>query len=360
MSSTPPETSPVNNSAEVSGRLKVEGERKSGVYGPYWNVTIKPENGPPIQATLSEKIWQKAGLIEPPNAGTDVLAIARLNPNGRWNVISIDVGVKELNAIAATFIGLHKVEPEPAADDEATCDSTEFAFYRVQLRCEGSPSWATRIPPAALQKFGIRAMPLNFTLISDWTRQRWGWKLERISDESLLGFYRKVEGELREATGHFSSAWKFDEDAEYVNVEMKTDVAELSLNCRLKTDLLRNAGVRAVAELDPVKALVSLRDGRWRLAELIEPRPDIRAHGGRELFYGVQTRFAYQEENRFGELEDWLEVQDDRIEIGVTSLSHAKLIEINEGALSPGARIVCDLRRGKNRWYASCVHRIAD
>lgn len=162
------------------------------------------------------------------------------------------------------------------------------------------------------------------------------------------------------AIGHLSVDWRFDQDVRHLDVEFTTGIAGILLQCRLYAHTLRNAGVRALSATDPLRASLALRDGRWRLAELLEPRPDLAVPAKKEIIYAVKTRLAFREENDFGQLVNWLEIVDDRPGPGITSLSHKMLVEIDEASLKPGARIVCDLVKGKNGWYASRIHRVAD
>jgi hypothetical protein len=132
------------------------------------------------------------------------------------------------------------------------------------------------------------------------------------------------------------------------------------VRCRVYARTLRNAGLRSLRTTQSVKANLVLRESRWRFSELLEPRPDLEAAKKRETLYSVPTRLAFSESNDFGDLIDWLEIEDSRLGIGVVSLNHARLEDIEEGALTPGARIVCDLKLGKKGWYASRIHRVAD
>jgi hypothetical protein len=278
----------------------------------------------------------------------------------------VDAGPKELKEVLATFVQLESADQKVVTEKSGQIDRTgsttgRGAAYRFRLRHEGSGVFETRVPRSVLEKrFGILSLPLNYTLISDWSREPWGWKLEHISDQSLLSFFSRQDNETPTATGHPAIAWRFDDGIKDLIVDFDTDIAGRSLRCKLQACLLRAAGVRALSANDLVKARLSLRGGRWRLAELSEPRPDITAQSKGETLYAVETRFAFQEENNFGELIDWLEIQDDRLDIGVTHLDHTKLVEIEEGALTPGAHIVCDLKKGKKGWYASRIHRVAD
>jgi hypothetical protein len=94
--STEISTSPDLSSSDVRSHLTIDGDRKRGVYGAYWSIVIAPDgNLPPIRATLSEKVWAKAGL-PPPDSTTGVRVTARRNANGRWNVTEVEAGLREL------------------------------------------------------------------------------------------------------------------------------------------------------------------------------------------------------------------------------------------------------------------------
>jgi hypothetical protein len=338
----------------------IEGDRKTGVYGAYWNVTIAPDDmSSPIQGTLSEKVWAKTGL-PPPDSTTHAKATAKQNTNGRWNVVNVDAGSKELRGVLATLINFEGSPEKNQPNHKIEGITSNAASYVFRIRQDGTAGFEARVPRRLLEMLGIQSFPVNYTLMSDWSRETWGWKLEHICDQSLLSFFSTQNSESPKATGHPATAWRFDDGTKELLVDFETDIAGLSLRCKLYPNILRSAGVRSLTTQDVVKAHLALRDGRWRLAELMEPRPDMAAQRKGPTLYAIDTRFAFQETNNFGELVDWLEIQDDRIVIGVASLNHAKLIEIEEGALRPGARIVCDLTLGKKGWYASRIHRVAD
>ena len=148
---------------EVSGRLKIDGDRKTGVYGAFWNVTIIPDDDlPPVQATLSEKVWARLG-IPPPVATTDVRVKARRNTNGRWNVIHVDTGPSELKNALTTVVQL----------EQAGRGTDSITSYRFRLLPQGCEPFETRVPGAALAHFGILSLPVNQALICDWTRVPW-------------------------------------------------------------------------------------------------------------------------------------------------------------------------------------------
>jgi hypothetical protein len=348
--------------------MTIDGDRKSGVYGAYWNVVITPDGDlPPVRATLSEKVWAKAALPLP-DTTTSVRVTARRNASGRWNVTDAEAALKKLKAITATIIQLERAVPTAESKNgrpftESKDQEADIAAYRFRLQPPGAEAFHTRVLSRALDHLGIRSLPLGHPVISDWTRESWGWKLNRIDDVSLRAFFQASDAsdnELPTASGHLEADWRFDDGVKDLVVNFDTDIADVSLRCRLLAHTLRSAGLRLLAASDTVTARLSLREGRWRFAELVEPRPDLSAAGGKDILYAVDTRLAFQEVNSFGELVNWLDIQDKRLGIGVASLAHTRLIDIDEGAITPGAHIVCDLIRGKSGWYASRIHRIAD
>ena len=67
----------------IRGQLNIDGERKNGVYGAYWSVVIAPDDEAPlVHATLSDKIWTRAGL-PPINSASTARVTARRNAGGR-------------------------------------------------------------------------------------------------------------------------------------------------------------------------------------------------------------------------------------------------------------------------------------
>lgn len=358
-------SAPDDDRTEVDGRLTIDGARKNGVYGAFWNVTITPDHDlPPVQATLSEKVWGRLGLPAP-DAATSVRVTARRNANGRWNVTHVEAGPGELKCALATIVRIDRTFGDAACDNNHQVNETlsatdEIISYRLRLAPQQSEPFDVRVASRALARFGIISLPLNHAFIADWSREPWGWKLDRIDDLSLLAFFDPHVSATSTARGRLTADWKFDDGVNELNVEFSTNIPGISLHCRLYARTLRNAGLRALSTSDPVIANLLLRDGRWRLAELLEPRPDraIRTQG--EIIYAVETRLAFREENRFGQLVNWLEILDARAGLEVTSLHHAKLIEIGEATLAPGAHIVCDLEKGKSGWHASRIYRIAD
>ena len=187
-----------------------------------------------------------------------------------------------------------------------------------------------------------------------------GWKLDRIADASLLAFFDTRGGASPLAAGHLTDDWQFDRDVRELYVEFGTDIAGVSLRCRLYAHTLRNAGVRTLSAGEPVAS--HSPNTRRKMAP---SRTGGAAAGPRrscqeKYYFRRRTRLAFRAENDFGELVNWLEILDDRAGLGVTTLSQKKLLDIEEGSLAPGARIVCDLSKGKNGWYASRIHRVAD
>jgi len=334
--------------SEINGWLTIDNDRKTGVYGVYWNITITPEDGSsPVQGTLSEKIWARTGLPSP-DSTIHVQATAKLNANDRWNVTSVDAGPKNLTEVSATFIQLDK-----KISDNSTC-------YVVHIFYDKFGVIKTHMFQNDLKMFNIISLPHSYTFISDWERKPDGWKLKNIRDQSLLSFFATGNDGLPIATGYPATAWKMDDTTDSM-VIFDTDIPGLRLCCKLYAYTLRRSGVCAMSSNDLVKARLSLRNGRWRCAELLEPRPDITSKNkGKKFYYAIETLLAFQEKNESGDFLNWLEIKDDRLDIKVASLSHTKLVEIGEEALVLGACIVCDLKIGKNGWYGSRIHRITD
>ncbi len=353
--------------SDIRGQLTIDGERKSGVYGAYWSVVIRPDGDlPPVHATLSEKVWARTGL-PPIDSATTARVTARRNAGGRWNVIEVDAGPRALIGIPATVIALeHETHGsvdgarQPAIEDQSQKPAT--AACRFRLEPKDAAAFETRVLSRVLNQLGICSLPVGHKLTADWRRESWGWKLNRIDNASLRAFFSADEanGDLPIAKGHPDVDWCFDDRAKDLSVVFDTAIPGLALRCRLFSNTLRNAGIRALGTDATITARLSLREGRWWIAELLDPRPDRLAHRDKEILYAVETRFAFQEENNFGELVNWLDIQDEDLGIGVTSLAHAELVAIDEGNITPGAHIVCDLKRGKRGWYASRIHRIAD
>lgn len=362
MEPEPPDFAALN---EVTGVLTFDSGPKTGSYGAYWSVAVTVDgHETSLRASMSEKVWTRAGLPLP-DLSTTTRGTARRNAGGRWNVVSIDAGPRELTCLPATVTGRVPASasaavlsqgPSRSGDGEAAKNIT----LQIMLYPDGGTPLPARVPSRTLEWFGIDALPVGFSFLSDWVRKSWGWKLIRIDDASLRALYPQEPDGMPVATGHLDADWHSDDGTKNTFIRFLTAIDGVTLRCRLDVETLRAAGNRSVAANSPVSARLHLREGRWRIAELLEPRPDRFAGSGRDILFAIEVRLFLREPNRSGEVVNWLDILSKDVGIGIARLPQAELAKIAEDDLAPGARLICDLERDKEGWYASRVHRISD
>jgi hypothetical protein len=156
---------PDGRRGEISGRLTIDGERREGLYGAYRHVTVTP-----VHATLSEKVRATAALPSP-DATMEVRALARQNANGRWNVIRIEAGPRELKGVLTTGIEVKGLRTGTAGNDlsidQGGSNRGESGFYLFRILPKGAEAFETCVPSRALERFGIQSLPVAHALNAD-------------------------------------------------------------------------------------------------------------------------------------------------------------------------------------------------